>query len=187
MKTIKYITAILLLAAGLQVIPVNVNAQDSRITRQEMKKIREARLEANYRVLDTILKQRDFVLKAEYLQNRYGDRIMVTPLLNFIKIAGENGILQTGNNSGLGLNGVGGVTAEGTIGKWQISPDDKRLLYTLRFSLSTNIGHYDVVMTIRPDGSSRASISGIGRDRLTWEGHLEVAGNSRVFKGYNSI
>jgi hypothetical protein len=187
MKTIKYISAIFLLAAGLLAIPANALAQDSRITRQEMKKIREARMEANFRVLDTILKRKDFVLKAEYLQNRYGDRIMVTPLLNFIKIEGDNGILQTGNNSGLGLNGVGGVTAEGTIGKWQIRPDAKRLLYTLQFSLSTNIGHYDVVMTVRPDGSSRATISGISSDKLTWEGHLEVSGNTRVFKGYNSI
>ncbi len=187
MKTIKYISAIFLLAAGLQAIPADAFAQDSRITRQEMKKIREARMEANFRVLDTILKQKDFVLKAEYLQNRYGDRIMVTPLLNFIKIEGESGVLQTGNNTGLGLNGVGGVTAEGRIGKWQIRPDAKRLLYTLNFSLSTNIGHYDVVMTVRPDGSSRATISGIGSDKLTWEGHLEVSGNTRVFKGYNSI
>lgn len=187
MKTIKYITAIFLLIAGLQAVPVNALAQDSRITRQEMKKIREARMQANYRVLDTILKQRDFVLKAEYLQNRYGDRIIVTPLLNFIKVEGENGILQTGNNTGLGLNGVGGVTAEGNIGKYQIRPDAKRLIYTLQFSLSTNIGHYDVVMTIRPDGSSKATISGTGSDRLTWEGHLEVSGNTRVFKGFNSI
>jgi hypothetical protein len=42
-------------------------------------------------------------------------------------------------------------------------------------------------MTVRPDGSSRATISGISSDKLTWEGHLEVSGNSRVFKGYNSI
>jgi hypothetical protein len=187
MKTIKYITAVLLLAAGLQLIPAGLHAQDSRITRQEMKKIREARLQANFRLLDTLLKQRDFVLKAQYLQNRYGDRITVTPLLNFIKIQGESGILQTGSTMGLGMNGVGGVTAEGRIGKWQLRPDEKRLIYTLQFSLLTNIGHYDVTMTIRPDGNSRATISGIGSDRLTWEGQLEVSGNSRVFKGYNSI
>lgn len=187
MKKAKYIAYILLLAAGLQFTPAGLHAQDKNITRKEMKKIREARLQADFRVLDTLLKQRDFVLKAYYLQNRYGDRITVTPLLNFIKVEGESGVLQTGSTMGLGLNGIGGVTAEGQIGKWQLRPDEKRLIYTLQFSLLTNIGHYDVTMTIRPDGASRATISGIGSDRLTWEGQLEVGRNKRVFKGYNSI
>ena len=167
MKTIKYITVILLLSAGFLMAPAGLHAQDNRITRQEMKKIREARLRANFRIIDTLLKQKDFVLKAQYLQNRYGDRITVTPLLNFIKVEGETGVLQTGSTMSLGLNGVGGVTAAGRIGKWQLRPDEKRLIHTLQFSLLTNIGHYDVTMTVRPDGNSRATISGIGNDKLT--------------------
>ena len=187
MKAIKYITVIILLSAGLLPAPTDSRAQDSRITRQEMKKIREARLQANFKIIDTLLKQKDFVLKAQYLQNRYGDRISVTPLLNFIKVEGETGVLQTGSTMGLGLNGVGGVTAEGRVGKWQLRPDEKRLIHTLQFSLLTNIGHYDVTITVRPDGNSRATISGIGNDKLTWEGEIEVSGNSRVFKGHNTF
>ena len=84
--------------------------------------------------------QRAFVLVADYLQNRYGDRIIVTPTLNFIKINKESGILQTGSNWSMGSNGVGGVTAEGSIGNWTVYKDQKRLSYNLQFSLLTNIG-----------------------------------------------
>ena len=84
-------------------------------------------------------------------------------------------------------NYVGGVTAEGSIGKYQVYKDHKKMSFTLQFSLLTNIGPYDVTMTVMANASARATISGLGRGKLTWDGHLETIENSRVFKGQNSI
>jgi len=187
MKTIKYKLVSLFFILGFFFISLNSYSQERKLTRQEMKEVRKAQLEANFWILDSLLKSKSFVLVADYLQNRYGDRIIVTPTLNFIKISGESGILQTGSNWSMGYNGVGGVTAEGSIGKWTVYKDQKRFSYNLQFSLLTNIGYYTVAMNVSADGSARATISGLGRDKLTWEGHLETIGNSRVFKGHNTI
>lgn len=187
MKTIKYKLVSLFLILGFFCISLSSHSQERKLTRQEKKEVRKVQLEANFRILDSLLNARSFVLVADYLQNRYGDRVIVTPNLNFIKISEESGILQTGSNWGMGYNGVGGVTAEGTIGKWTVFKDPRRMSYTLQFSLLTNIGNYDVLMTVMSDASARATITGSGRDKLTWDGNLETIGNSRVFKGRNTI
>jgi hypothetical protein len=187
MKTINFKTVSLFWIMGLFCISLNTNSQEHKLTRQELKEVRKAQLEANFRALDSLLNAKSFVLEADFLQNQYGDRIIVTPTLNFIKLNANNGILQTGSNWSMGSNNVGGVTAEGAIGKYEVYKDQKRMNFTLQFSLLTTLGHYDVLMTVMADASARATITGLGLGKLTWEGHLETIENSRVFKGQNTI
>jgi hypothetical protein len=187
MKTVKFNMVSLLWILGLLCISLNSSSQERTLTRQELKEVKKARLEANFWAIDSLLNAKSFVLEADFLQNRYGDRTIVTPTLNFIKLNESEGILQTGSNVSFGYNGVGGVTAEGQIGKYEVHKDPKNLTFTLQFSLLTNIGHYDVIMNVRADASARATITGLGRGNLTWDGHLESIENSRVFKGQDTI
>jgi hypothetical protein len=172
---------------GLFWICLNGNSQETKLSRQERKEVRKAQLAANFNILDSLLNSKSFVLEADFLQDSYGNRIPVVSNLNFIKVDGSNGILQTGSNYSLGYNGVGGVTAEGSLGTWEINKDPKKLSYWLRFSLLTNIGHYDIFMTVMANNHAIATISGLGPGKLTWEGHLETVNNSRIFKGQETI
>jgi hypothetical protein len=97
------------------------------------------------------------------------------------------GVLQTGSDSRLGSNGVGGVTAEGTVGDYKISRNLKNLTCTVTFNLLTNIGSFNILMTVSADNNATATISGTTSGRLTWDGHLKTLNKSRVFKGQNSI
>jgi hypothetical protein len=187
MKTMKIKTAGLFLAIGFFGLSSDCFSQDIKLTRQELKEARKAQLVANYYILDSLLNAKTFVLEADYLQNRYGDRIPVLSDLNFIKINETKGVLQTGSSFNTGYNGVGGVTAEGSIGSWNIYKNEKRLSYTVHFSLLTNIGHYDVMMNVSSNTRASATITGLGPGRLTWEGHLVTLYNSRIFKGINTI
>jgi len=187
MKTIKNNIGSLFLIFGFLWIPLNSNSQSNKLSRQEQKEVRKAQMAANFYILDSLLKARSFVLEADYLQNNYGDRALVVPSLNFIKVDDSKGVLQTGSNSGMGYNSVGGVTAEGSIGTWKIYKDFRKLSYTLQFSLNTNIGNYDIFMTVTSDNHASATISGLGPGNLIWQGHLETIDNSRIFKGQNTI
>ncbi|MCJ7446653.1 MAG: DUF4251 domain-containing protein [Bacteroidales bacterium] len=187
MKTMKMNMVSLLGVFGLFLVSLNSNSQDIKLDRQERKEVRKAQMAANFYILDSLLNARSFVLEADYLQNKYGDRIPVVSNLNFIKVDRSNGILQTGSNFGMGYNGVGGVTAEGTIESWKISKDSKKLSYTLQFSLLTQIGHYDIFMSVNADNHASATITGLGPGRLTWDGRLKTLYNTRVFKGQNTI
>jgi hypothetical protein len=187
MKTMKIKSVSLFWILGLFLISLNSNSQESKLSRQELKEARKAQRAANFYVLDSLLNSKNFVLQADFLQTRWGDMVNVVPTLNFIKVNETTGVLQTGNNSRMGYNGVGGVTAEGSVGNWKIYKDEKHQNFRLQFSLLTNIGLYDVFMDVTADNHARATIHGLGREQLTWNGHLETIGNSRVFKGHNSI
>ena len=187
MKTMKLTTVNLFLVFGFILISLNSNSQDVKLSRQERKEVRNAQMALNFHILDSLLNAKSFVLEADYLQNGYGFRIPVISSLNFIKVDSTYGVLQTGSAFMLGYNGVGGVTAAGKIGKWEISKDPKNLSYVVHFNLLTNIGYYDVLMNVSSDNRASATISGLGRGTLTWQGHLETISNSGVYKGQDTI
>ncbi len=187
MKTLRITILNLILITALSGITLNANSQDVRLSRQEKKSIRQAQLARNFVILDSLLNSRSFVLEADYLQDGYGYRAYVLSSLNFISVNDSKGVLQTGSYTGRGYNGVGGVTANGNIGKWKIHKDMKKLTYSLEFSLLTNIGHYDIFLTVTSSNHATATITGLGPGRLTWEGHLTTKDNARIFKGQDTV
>lgn len=187
MKTMKIKAGSLFLVMGLFGLIANSNAQNTKLTRQELKEARKTELTQNFYILDSLLNAKSFVLEADYLQGTYGDRIPVLSNLNFIKVNESTGILQTGTSFGQGYNGVGGVTAEGNIDSWKVYKDAKRLSYTVHFSLITNIGHYDVLLNVSANTRATATITGLWPGKLTWDGHFVTIDNSRVFKGQTTI
>ena len=187
MKTIKLNMAGLFLVLGLLLISSYSNAQDLKLTRKERKEVRKAQMNANFHILDSLLNARSFVLEADFLQDKYGMRVPVISNVNFIRVDQFKSVLQTGTGTGFGYNGVGGVTAEGKINSWNIHKNAKELSYTLRVTVMTQIGTYDVLMTVNSENNASAIVTGLWPGKLTWVGHLYTLNNSRVFKGQNTI
>ena len=121
MKTMKMSMVCLFLVLGLFWITPDSNSQDVKLSRQERKEVRKAEMAENFVILDSLLSVKRFVLEADYLQDKYGNIKPVLSTLNFIKVNGTSGILQTGSSSGFGSNDVGGATAEGSIGEWNVT------------------------------------------------------------------
>jgi hypothetical protein len=187
MKTINIKMAGLLFLIAFLGISVCGNSQDSKPDKKSRKEARKAQAQINYRVLDSLLYTGRYVLEANYLQGKYGDIVPVSSTLNFIKVEGLSGVLQTGSDVRIGYNGVGGVTAEGSIGSYRISRNSKNLTLSVRFNLLTNIGNFDIFMTITSDNNATATITGTTSGKLTWSGRLSSLEHSRVFKGTNTI
>ena len=87
----------------------------------------------------------------------------------------------------MGTNGVGGATAEGNISGLKIVKNLKNLTFYIRFSVLTYIGSYDVSMSINADWAARATITGLTRGKLVYDGRIKTIGNSGFYKGMNSI
>jgi hypothetical protein len=187
MKTLNKYTMNLMWVIVFSLFVPDGFSQDTRLSRQERKGIRNAQMAQNFVILDSLLNNKRFVLEADFLKDGYGNRAYVLSSLNFIVVDGSKGVLQTGSYTGRGYNGVGGVTAKGNIGGWKIHKDFKRLTYSLEFSILTSIGHYDIFLTVTSDNRAMATISGLGPGRLTWEGHLATVDNSRIFKGQDTV
>lgn len=181
----RLVTSILLLLLTLLMIP-EVFSQDKQ-DRKSRKAKRNAELVANFKAIDTLLQKQSFVIEADYLADRYGYRLPVASTINFIIVNGGQVVLQTGTSSAAGPNGVGGLTAEGRVSNWKMTKDEKRKSYTVFFNAMTNLGTYDVFMKINADATATATITGLTRGSLTYEGSLLATYNSRVFKGQLTI
>ena len=168
MKTIKIFLAGLLVLSGLFGNSVCISSQDVKPDKQSRKEARKAQLTANFYVLDSLLRSGRFVLEADFLQNKYGTRVSVPPMLNFIRVEGPRGVLQTGSDTRQGYNGVGGVTAEGSIVNYKIDNDKKHLSTTVTFNLVSTLGNFDIFLTVSADNNATATISGSTSGRLSW-------------------
>lgn len=177
----------LFLVTGFLLISVIGISQDNKLTRQEQKAAKRDKQYFNFQVLDTLLKNRCFVLEADFLENQYGNRRSVLSNINFIMVDSLNAVLQTGSNNSYGFNGLGGTTAEGSISGLEIVKNEKNLSFFLRFTLNSNIGIYDVSMNIFSDNRARATISGLTYGKLVYDGRIQTLYNSGVYKGHNTI
>jgi hypothetical protein len=188
MKTSFLKTGRLFLTLGLCLISLIGNSQDTKLTRQERKEARRDKQYSNFQVIDSLLQHKSFVLEADFLDNMHGARIPVMSDVNFVMVDSLRAVLQTGvSNSNPRYNGVGGVTAEGKLSGLKIVKNEKNLSFFLRFTVVTDIGIYDVVMTIYSNNSARASISGLTPGKLVYDGRIKSLWESRVYKGRNTI
>ena len=177
----------LLVGIGLLLISLQASSQDNKPSKEERKAAKRDQDYYNFQVVDTMVQNRSFVLEADYLENQYGIKRPVNSLINFIKLDSLKAVLQTGSNLAEGSNGVGGATAEGTISGLKITKNTKNLTFFLRFTIVSNIGIYDVAMTIYSNKNARAEISGLGPGKLIYDGRITNLWESGTYKGRNSI
>ncbi len=156
------------------------NAENSGLTKREKRK---AELEKNYELTRQMLENKNFVLETNWLQDRYGFRVPVVSMINFVSVDSTKAIIQIGSNSRIGPNGVGGVTARGDITKWELTENEKNKTFTLRINVLTPIGIYDLFFDIGASGQGTALLTGLSSGRLTFDGNLVPHSKTVVYVG----
>lgn len=157
-------------------------AQDET-TREERKQAKKEKIERQYKATKHILENKEFVLEANFLGNRYGQRMPVTSTLNFIMVDSAEAVIQIGSQSGVGYNGVGGITTEGQVTDFELNKNDKKNNFNLTMNVMTNLGIYDIFMNISADGHASARISGLRGGQLTYTGRIVPQSQSYVYQG----
>lgn len=156
------------------------------MTREERKQSKKEKIERQYKATKHILENKEFVLEANFLGNRYGQRINVTSTLNFILVDSTNAVIQIGSQTGAGYNGVGGITTEGQVTEYELTKNDKKNNFSLTMNVMTNIGIYDIFMNISADGHASARLSGLRGGQLTYTGRIVPENESYVYQGTTS-
>ncbi len=175
MKTRMIIIAVLLIVGS-------VSAQE-RTKPRETKVDKASRIESEYQTMARVINTKQFILEADYRANQYGYRIPVQSTLNFVKIDSTAATIQTGNNYRMGVNGVGGVTAEGQISKWKVVMDNKRKSFVISMNISTTLGFYDIFINVSASGNATATISGTTAGKLIYSGRIVPLPESKSFQG----
>jgi hypothetical protein len=176
----KKIIVILIIAFASNVILAQTGDKNPAATRKEK---RNAEIEKQYELNKTMLGNRDFVLEADRLQDRRGHLVNVSSNINFVAVDSATAIIQVGSNYRFGSNGVGGVTAKGTITKWKLTENKKHKSFDLYINVMTPIGIYDLFFTIGPSNTVSARLTGLSAGELTFNGRLVPYTESAVYEG----
>lgn len=182
MKTIAIIIAAFMLTTGLsaQDNAAKTKAGNDGASRKEKRK---TEMEANFLKTKGILNSKQFVVEADWLGNSWGSRIPVTSNLNFISIDSVEAIIQTGNNSLFGPNGLGGVTAKGSISSWKMNVNEKNKSVSIKLNVLSPVDTFTVFMNVSASGNVTADINGIRAGKLYYYGRIVPLEESHAYAG----
>ena len=185
-------TLLTLLLAFVFVLGAFSQEETQQLSKQEIKKLQKEQKKAEKaaeeermaEVTSFMVHQQQFVLEADYLSDKYGQRVPVTPTINFVMVDSVAGTVQFGSAEAIGYNGVGGVTVDGRVTKYEYSVIGKKEdSYSIRLILMSSIGTYDITLMVNSQGYADASIRGNWSGQLNYHGKLVPLTLSRVYKG----
>lgn len=163
-----------------------MSKKEQRKLAKEQRKADKVRAEAEMReVTALMLEYQRFVLEANYVGDKIGNRIPVSNLLNFIAVDSNDVVLQLGSHFGIGINGVGGVTVEGRVTKYEVQKREgkKGASYYVVMYITSSAGMYDISMNVSELGYTDATVRGNTSGQLRYSGELVPISLSRVYKG----
>lgn len=158
------------------------NKEMRKEKRKEERKAEEARAK---KITKLMLDYHRFVLEANYISGRSGERFPVNSNLNFVMLDSTKAVLQLGSSNGLGSNGVGGITVDGTVSQYKVDTVKNKhgVSYTVTFYVSTDLGTYDLQLFVSQSGNADATVRGNTAGELNYSGYLVPLSLSRVYKG----
>lgn len=153
---------------------------------QKMEKREREKMEEERRLkeMKKLLESRQFVLEADYLSGRYGSLIPVVSNLNFIMIDSTTSVIQVGSASGMGYNGVGGITDEGRVTKFEL--DERKNGYSLKVYTNSSLSSFTIFFNVSASGNATARISGMRGGTLTYHGDLTPINESYIYQGHTT-
>jgi hypothetical protein len=155
-----------------------------KLQKEQRKAEKAAEEERMAEVTKYMVEQQQFVLEADFLSDKYGQRAPVTPTINFVLIDSLTGTVQFGDAARIGYNGVGGATVDGRITKYEYSTVGKKQdSYSIRMIFMASIGTYDITLMVNSQGYADASIRGNWSGQLNYHGKLVPLTLSRIYKG----
>ena len=186
MKGFRSTLIALLLTTSFVAVQAQESASDDQ-SRQEKRAIKKEQkrelAKTNLLELSKMAEDRSIVLEATTLRGRSTLSVEVFED-NFIKIDEDQFVLQTVLPNNIGPNGIGGMTANGTITDYKANMNAKRGLVTVIANVDSHtLGQGTLTIKMNSAGYSKATfVNNMGK-RITFIGSVESVENAEVYKG----
>lgn len=126
-----------------------------------------------------------WVLEATQIANKTGAPIQVNSTLNFVAIEGEDAFIQIGSNAGMGSNGVGGVSVDARISKYDVKKNEKNGSYYIQIYTNSSVGSFSINIDCSASGEyARATVQGNTSRQVQYTGAIVPLKKSKVYKGH---
>lgn len=184
----KKLLSILILSV---LVCVGLNAQDvnteksKRELRNERKEQRKVDQQAVEDSIKLALTEKDFTLRGNTFQSKLGPIVNVDNNVNFVAISGDQIIVQLGNLTTFGYNGVGGITYKGRIQDLDLNEAKGRSCFTAKvvFNSPNTINTAMVRIDVNGDNVSARFIN--GSNQWVMRGFFERTTESNIFVSAN--
>ncbi|MEQ8361693.1 MAG: DUF4251 domain-containing protein [Cyclobacteriaceae bacterium] len=161
--------------------------ESRKLQRAEKKIQREIEARMLFDKASQLVEERDFVLEAISVRGKYGSTVNVGPN-NFIMIDNEDFVLQTAFVGGVGFNGLGGITARGTVTSYEVSMNESNDMLTVLAQVSTtSIGQGTLTIQVGISGNVSATFVNNWGGKIQFNGPIESVKESKVFEGMRQI
>jgi len=165
------------------------NPDSKNLTKEEKKALRKAKKEEEKRKreenlveFEKFVEMREWVVEAYTVYDKQGQSYQMDPTINFVGVNKDETTVQLSFNGIIGWNGVGGVTLDGKIGKYEFKRDEKSLMITMS-AMGSSLGMVDIFLTISGDANGRATVSGNFGEKIIFQGKFVSLAESSVYKG----
>lgn len=152
-------------------------------TKKEIKEEKRKERKKAAAAIRNIIEDKRFVLEADMIFDRYGQSTPVTRNLNFIMVDSAQATIQLGSAHSIGWNGVGGVTIQGNITKFDVSMNKKKDHINLTFYVLSNLGNFDIRLNISANGNASAQVRDNRGGMLRYSGQFQTLANSTAYVG----
>lgn len=157
--------------------------QKNSADQKSRKELRAERLRASKKALAELTRNKTLIIEANLLRGKYQQHYQVTGD-NFILIDGDRVVLQTASSWGPGFNGLGGITLEGHVTKYEYDITEERGPIRVIASVSmSGAGFGTLRINVSADGSASATYQDNWGGRVTFVGTAGDPVDSRVFEG----
>ena len=193
MKYLLLIPGFFLFMAGI--VKAQNENPDSDNIKLEKQQMREAQKEHNKKIAylrlmqyDSLLRTRQWVVEANTIYDRYNRALPVNSNLNFVSLRDSILTIQLSvSNTMPGANGVGGVTFEGNVNRYELSNKTGKFLYLHCSAMTPVVGNSDLFINVYDNGRASARVTDIQGNRYSFEGYIVSYQKSKVFKGMRTF
>lgn len=184
-RIMKAIITLMMFVAATFAATAQSNTQDKKLSKKE-KKLMEARIDSAFNA-EAIQAINDtaFTIEADQVMFKRGYTAHVTASTNFVAVRGDNAIVQVAFNVPVsGFNGLGGITVEGSISRYEVNKDKKGNVFVRMGVMGKGISAQLFISLWK--GANKATVSiqpNFNSNKLTLSGMMWKPERSNVFKG----
>lgn len=184
----KNIVVFLVLVFSLFFVVPEVSAQDASLSKKEKKaekkRLKEEQNLADWNKTKKMANDHRFVFKANQLFTKEGS-VSLDPKINFFYVVGDYAVIQLGfDGVFIGGNGVGGITSEGTVNRYEVKAENHKkpvqVELTVKPKAGQGIGVGTLVVKFYGDGYGEMIINSSG---FRLKGQLETLEDTRIHVG----
>jgi hypothetical protein len=172
------------LISSILLLPFMALAQNQKASKEQKKEQKEQENAEKMQALYKIVESRQFVVEANQVFGNAGDVFDVMPSVNFFAVDSSYSTMQLSFIGIIGWNGIGGITSDGKLDKFELEELVGGKPITLYGSINSRSGgNVQFTMYVYSSGMANVTATGNWGNDITFQGRLFTLADSKVYKG----